>query len=185
MEQGVSADAIGLVLEGEAALSLDCFECGEALEAAIGEWLIRQWPQMLGWLQLRRIRRQDHQVDALWHLHLLPGMPASSIEDQEDPPLRPGAYIPGKSSEHLAEEVSGDRRQEPPLGLPRRGTDEATDVEPLVALLHRSDGALPDGSPHLPDQRQEPDAVLIRRPELNRCIGVCRPDLVYLVGELS
>lgn len=184
MEERVPADEIGLLLEDQAALGLHCFEDGQALEPAVGERLVGQGPEMLGWLQFRRIGWQDHHVDALGDLHSLPGMPAGAIKHEDNPLRRSGSHIPGKGSEHLPKEGSGDGRQEPPLGLARRRTDKATEVEPFVALLHRSGGALPDRCPHLSDERQEPNPMLVDGPELDLGSRMLRSDRRYLVGEL-
>lgn len=185
MEQRVVADEIGLALEGEAALGLHRLQDIEALEAAVGERFVGQRPQMLGRLELRRIRRQELQVDTLGHRNVLASVPAGAIEDQGDPLLWSGSHIAGKGGQHLPEEGRGHGGQQPPLGLTRRGTDEATDVEPLVALLHRSDGAFADRCPDAADQRQEADAMLVGGPELDRGIRMGSPDLRYPIAELS
>ena len=81
--------------------------------------------------------------------------------------------------------MSGDRRQEPPFGVPSGGTDKATDVEPLVALLHGSNRSLPDRCPDPANEGKQPDPMLVRRPELDVGSWVGGADLLYLVGELS
>jgi hypothetical protein len=111
-------------------------------------------------------------------------MPAGSIEHKGDPLLWSCSHVPGKGGEHLIEEDRLDGRQEPPLGRSGGGPDEATDVEPLVALLHRSEGTLPDRGPHLPNQREQADPMLVGGPEFDRSAGIGGADLGYLVGEL-
>ena len=184
MEVGVPTDEAWLLLEGQAPLGLHCLQGVEALEAPVGERLIGEGPEVLGGLQLRRIRRQEHQVDALGNLHRLAGVPARPIEHQDDPLLWSRSPIASKGGEHLAEEDSRDGGQQPPLGLARTRADETTDIEPLVALLDGGDGACADRGPNLPDQGQEPDAMLVGSPELDRGAGMRRPNLVYPVGEL-
>lgn len=58
MEEGVVADEIGLLLEGEAALRLDLLQDGEIGEAYVGQGFVGERPEMLGRLQLRRVGRQ-------------------------------------------------------------------------------------------------------------------------------
>jgi hypothetical protein len=111
-------------------------------------------------------------------------MPAGAIEDQDDPLGWSCSHISGKGGEHLAEEGSRDGGQEPPLGLPRRGTDEATDIQPLVALLDGRDGSLADGCPDLPDQGKQPNPMLIGGPELDLRLRMRCPDLGYPIAEL-
>src|SRR3954462_11929074 len=63
------------------------------------------------------------------------------------------------SPEHLA----GDRLH------------EGGDVQPLVAVVTKRDRPLAFGRPHPPDDRLEPNAALIARPDLNRLLrGLCR-----------
>src|SRR5947209_6750860 len=185
MEEGVPADEVRLGLEDEAALSLDCLKHGQALEAPIGERLIGQGPEMLCWLQLRRIRRQECEVDALGDADLLAGVPARAIKNQDDALAGTGTNIPGKGGEHLPEERRRHGGEQPPLGLTRRGTNEATDVEPLVALLHGRDRSPADGRPHLPNEREQANPMLIGGPELDLGIRVGGADRLYPVAELS
>jgi len=176
---------MGLLLEHQAALRLDAFQLGEGREALVGERLIGERPEMLGGLQLGRGGGQEQQVDAVWHLDLRAGMPACSVQHQEDALARPCAHIPRKGRQHLPEEHRPDRGQEPPLGLTGRGTDEATDIEPLVALLHGGNRSRPDRCPDPADERQQPNAMLVGRPELDLGTRVRAADRVYPVREVS
>lgn len=139
---------------------------------------------MFGRLQFRRIRWQEEQVDALGDAHLRAGVPARAIEHEEDPLGWSSAAIPGEGGEHLPEEGSGDGGEQPPLGLTGGGTDEAADVEPLVALLDRSTWPLADWCPDAADQGQQPNPVFVGGPELDRGSRMRRPDLGYLLTEL-
>src|SRR3954466_2075616 len=52
---------------------------------------------------------------------------------------------------------------------------EGGDVQPLVAVVTKRDRPLAFGRPPPPDDRLQPNAVLIRGPDLNRCVRVlCR-----------
>ena len=52
-------------------------------------------------------------------------------------------------------------------GAARGGMDEADEIAPLVAVLHGSEGALAVETPHLVQDRLQPDAVFVDRPELD------------------
>lgn len=155
MEEGVLANALGLLLEGKAALCLDLLQGGEVGEADIGERLVGQRPEVLGGLEFGGVGRLDEEMNAVGHLHLLAGMPAGAIKHQRQPLGRSCANILSKGSQHLAKDGRSDRGQEPPLGLPGGRPDKATDIQPLVALLDWGDGTLADGGPDPPNERQE------------------------------
>ena len=173
-----------MLLEVPAALGLHRLQAGQILEASVRQGLVGERPEMLGRLQLGRVGGQDEEMEALGDLDLVAGMPAGSIQHQEDPFLWSCVHIPGKSGQHLPEEGRLDGGQEPPLGLSGGRTDEAADIEPLIALLHRCNRPLPNWCPYLADQRQEPDPMLIGRPELYFGARMGRLDVFYLVGEL-
>lgn len=185
VEERVVPDVVGLLLEGKTALGLHLLQAGEIGEADIGQWLVGERPEVLGRLQLRRVGGQEEEMDTLGYLHLLPGMPPGSIQHQGNPFHWSCSHIPSKGSQHLTEENRRDGRQEPPLGLTGGRTDEATDIQPLVPLLDGRNRSLPDRCPHLSDQGQEANPVLIGRPKLDLRSWVGTADLVYLIGELS
>jgi hypothetical protein len=184
MKEGVLADEVRLLLEGEAALGLDGFQAGEIGEAPIGEWLVGERPEMLSRLEFRGVGRQGDQMDAVWDLDCLSGVPPSAIQDQRDPFGWSCPHIPSEGGQHLAEEGSGDGGEEPPLGRSCSGPDKATQVEPLVALLHRRHRPLPNRCPHPANEREEADPVLIGGPELDLGPRMRGSDLGYLVAEL-
>jgi len=59
MEQRGGANALGLALQCRAIGQLRVLELLDALEMAIDERRVGQRPQVLGWLEFRRIRRQE------------------------------------------------------------------------------------------------------------------------------
>ena len=124
MEERVPANEIRLLLKGETALGLDVLQAIQVREAAIGQRLVGQGPQMLRWLQLRRVGRQDEEVDPLGYGYGCSRMPPGSIEHQEDALGRPCPEIASDGSQHPAEEGCIDGGQQPPLGLPGGGTDK-------------------------------------------------------------
>jgi len=173
MKVRVATNEIRLLLEGEAALCLGLLKGRQIVEVSVGQRLIGEWPEMLSRLQFWGVGGQDEEMDAVGHLDLLPGMPPSAVEHQQDPFRWSDTHVPSKGRQHLAEEDSRDSGQKPPFGLSRRGADEATDVEPLVPLLHRGSRSLPDRCPHSTYERQQTDPMLIGGPELYLCVGMC------------
>jgi len=49
--------------------------------------------------------------------------------------------------------------------------NEAHEVEPLIAVPHRGDGPFAVETPDFVEDRFQPDAVLVDRPELDRGVG--------------
>lgn len=85
MDEGVPANALGLLLEGKVALCLDLLQGGEVGEADIGERVVGQRPEVLGGLEFEGVGRLDEEMNAVGHLHLLAGMPAGAIKHQRQP----------------------------------------------------------------------------------------------------
>src|SRR5215831_12291709 len=67
MEQRGGANALGLALETGAVGELRVFEFLDVLEMAVDEWRVGERPEVFGWLQFGRIRRQEVQVDVVGH----------------------------------------------------------------------------------------------------------------------
>ena len=81
-EEGVCFDLIRVVSEDTATLGKNLIEFLQGLEVFIDDGLIRQRPQAFGGLDLWRIRRQEHQFNALRN-HQIPGdVPACAVEYQ-------------------------------------------------------------------------------------------------------
>ena len=184
MEEGVLSDEVRLLLEVETARCLHLLERREIGKAPVGQRLIGQWPEMLRRLQFGGVGRQEDEVDACRDLNRLPGVPARAIEHQQDLLGGTCPHIPSKGGEHLAEDERGDGREEPPLGCPRAGTDEATDIEPLVALLDGGDRPPAFRCPDPPDQGQEPDPMLVGRPEFDLGCRMRRLDRGDLISQI-
>jgi hypothetical protein len=181
VEEGVPANDVRLLLEDQAALRLHLLQSGEVSEPLVRERLVGERPEVFGRLELRGIRGQDQEVNALRDHHLRAGVPARPIEHQEEVLLRSCPDVTGERGQDETERLRRDGGKQPPLCLPGGGTDKATDVEPLVALLHGGNRPLPNWCPDAPDQGQEADAVFVGRPELDldsRMRGPNRGDVV-------
>lgn len=184
MEKGVAANAIGLLLQNAAALALDCLQGRQIVEPPIGQRFIGERPEALSRLQFGRIGRQKEEMDALRDTDLLAGVPAGAIEHQQDVLLRSRSNLPRKRGQHLSKERGRHRGEQPPDRLAGRGTDEATDIEPLVSLPDGSDGTLPDRCPDPTDQRQEANTMLIGGPEFDRRRRMGVPDRGNLTRQI-
>ena len=54
-----------LVVEAPAPLNHEVLDLAEGLDQSVGQGLPQQWPQLLGWLQLWRLGRQEERRDPL------------------------------------------------------------------------------------------------------------------------
>ena len=138
---------------------------------AIGERRVGERPEVLGGLQFGRIRRQEEQVDVRGHAQSGAGVPAGAVQDEDDLLGRAGADLAGEGGEFGLEERDAHRRGEVEEGAPGGRLDEADEVAPLVAVLDRGDRSLPVETPDLLQDRLQPDAVLVGRPELDLGVG--------------
>jgi len=84
VEVGGRANEVGTRLERNAAGGLGVLQVVDRGEMAIGKCGIRQWPQMLGGLEFRRIRRQEEQMDVFGDTQLQAGMPPRAVQDEDN-----------------------------------------------------------------------------------------------------
>ena len=73
-----------LTLQNVTPLALFGDQGVEILKTLIGDAFVCQRPQVLGWLQLRRIGRQPERMNAFRQDQLLTAMPARAIHEQKD-----------------------------------------------------------------------------------------------------
>jgi len=137
MEQRGGADEVAARVEGDAARGLGIFELVDGGEVPIDQHGVRQRPQMLGGLELGRIRREKQQVDVLGHVQLDARMPARAIQDEDDLFAGAGADLTGEGRQLDFEERDTDRCGQMEDRPPGGGMDEADEVAPVVAVLHR------------------------------------------------
>ena len=167
MEQRGGADEVAARVEGDAARGLGIFELVDGSEVAIDQHGVRQRPQMLGGLELGRIRRKQQQVDVLGDAQLGARMPASPIQDEHDLFGGAGADLTGEGRQLDFEERDTDRCGQMEDRPPGGGMDEADEGAPVVAVLHRGRGPLPIETPDLVQDRLQTDAVLVDGPEFD------------------
>ena len=100
------------------------------------------------------------------------GVPAGAVQDEHDLLGGAGADRAGEGGELDLEErdlTAGGQVEERPA---RGGLDEADEVAPFEAVLHRRDRPLPVEAPDLVQDGLQADAVLVGRPELDCGLGV-------------
>src|SRR5260221_2750686 len=111
-------------------------------------------------------------------------MPARSVEHQHDLLAWPGSHLLREVGERTSEQVDADGGGEMPMDAPRRWMQEAGEVAPLVARVQVHHRALPARRPDTSDNRFEPDAVLIHRPDLHPSVRRLHRERRYLAAQL-
>src|SRR3954471_15031215 len=161
-----------IAIEASATVCDDAFQIGEGLEVLVGERLIQNRPEVLSRLKLGRVRGQVGEPEALRHDQVRFGLPAGAVEPEHDDaiPSRPG--LTGKQRQEPCEERLGHPVRDVPEGLARGRLHEGGDVQPLVPVMTQRDRPLTFGRPHPPDDRLQPEAVLVRGPDLDRLVRV-------------
>src|SRR3954466_15904866 len=161
-----------IAIEASATVCDDAFQIGEVLEVLVGERLIQNRPEVLSRLKVGRVRGQVGEPDALRHDQVRFGVPAGAVEPEHDDaiPSRPG--LTGKQRQEPCEERLGHPLRDVPKGLARGRLDEGGGVQPLVPGLTQRDRPRTFGRPHPPDDRLQPEAVLVGGPDLDRLVRV-------------
>ena len=158
---------VGTRLEGDAARGLGVLELVDRSEMAVGQGRVGQRPQVLGRLQLGRIRRQEQPVDMLGHPQLDAGMPARAVQDEDDLLGGSSTHLSGEGGEFDLEERDADRRGQMKDRTAGGGVHEADEGAPVVAMLDGRGGPLPVKAPDLLEDRFQAEAVLVDGPELD------------------
>src|SRR5215204_1653300 len=164
-----------IAFEDPATVCDRAFQIGQGLKVAVRERLIHNGPEVLSRLKLRRVRGQVGEPDPIRHGQVRCGVPAGAVEPEHDDaiPSRPG--LARKQGQEPCEERLGDPVRHIPEHLARDRLHEGGDVQPLVAVVTQRDRPLAFGRPHPADDRLQPDAVLIRGPDLDRLVRVLGP----------
>ena len=122
-------------------------------------------------------------MEAFGHHQFEAFMPAGLIEDQQDALRWARADGLGELCQGNREHIRPHCRQEQPLRLSGRRLHKTVEVEPLEAML---DGHTRPGSFARPDPAQdrfEPNAMLIGRPQLDRGLRKRLLQRVHLLRE--
>ena len=167
-EEGMRSDLVVIVGEDTAALGENLIKFIQRLEVLIDDGLVRQRPQALGGLDLWRVRRQEHQFNALRNLQIPGDVPARAIEHQDDVLVGAGAGLGGERRQQRAEQRGVDAVGDEPHDLTGGRPDEAVQIEPLVAAVAAGGRPASARRPDLAQDRFQSEAVFVERPDLDR-----------------
>ncbi len=109
----------------DAAVGLHVLQFVDGGEVAVDERGVGERPQMFGGLQLRRVGRQEEQVDVLGHTQPHAGMPARTVEDEHNLLGQARADLLGERGQLHFKEGNADCRGELKDRAARGGMDEA------------------------------------------------------------
>ena len=167
-EEGMCFDLIRVVSEDTATLGKNLIEFIEGLEVFIDDGLVRQRPQAFGGLDLGRIRRQEHQFNALRNHQIPSDMPARAVEHQDDVLVGAGADLGGERGQERAEQGGVDAIGDEPHDLAGGWSDEAVQIKPLIAVMAVGGRTAAAWRPNLAQDRFQAEAVFVERPDLDR-----------------
>ena len=106
------------------------------------------------------------------------GVPAGTIQDEDDLLLGAGADLAGEVGQFDFEERDAHRGRQMEEGAARGGMDKADQIAPGVAMLHGGERALARRRPDPAQERFEADAVFVGRPQLDlawgKAVATCR-----------
>jgi hypothetical protein len=149
-------------------------EVVERGEMPIGDRLIHQRPEMLGWLEFGGIGWQEDQADPLGDGQAFGSMPAGVVEHEDDAAVAACASLAGEGGEQFGKEGLGEAGAEIPERLAAGRLHEGSDVQPLVAVMPEGDRSLTDRRPDPAADRLQAKAVLVLCPDLDRPVGMRR-----------
>jgi len=177
MEAGGGANEIGLRLQGDTACGLSVLEIVDRGEMPVGQDGVGERPEMLGGLQLGRVRRQEEQMHMLGDVEAGARVPARPIQEQHELFGGPRADLGSERRQLGLKERDIDGGGHMKDGAARGGMDEADEVAPVVPMLDRREGALPIEAPDFVQDRFQANAVLVDCPEFDGGLGEGGRDL--------
>ena len=168
----VCPEAELIASEDPATLCDRAFQISKSRKVAVGEGLIEDRPEVLGGLQFGGVWGQVDGPDPIRHDQVGRGVPAGAVEPEHDDaiPSRPG--LTRKQRQQRRKERLGDAVRDGPEGLAGDRLHEGGDVQPRVPVVAERDRPLTFGRPDPADDRLQPDAVLVRGPDLDRLVRV-------------
>jgi len=159
-------------IENATARGDDVLEISKRREVLVGEWLVEDGPEVFSRLKLGGVWGQVDEPKALRHDQVGRGVPTGAVELKHDDALPSCPGLAGKQRQQRGEERLGHPVRDVPEGLARDRLHEGGDVQPLITVVAQRDGALAFGGPHPPDDRLQPNAVLVGRPDFDRLVRV-------------
>lgn len=183
MKGGSSTNDLRMSLKPAAALCLNGLEIVKRTEDSIGERLIGERPQAFCGLEFRRMRWQKEQMQAFGNLKLSTLVPACLIHHQENVLVWPYPLLLCKGGKCERKGGGIDCGHEQPRSLSALRLDKAIQIHPLIARAHHSPHSRAFACPDPPQDRFEPDAVLILAPQFNPGFWIRFLQLVDLLGQ--
>jgi hypothetical protein len=147
VKTGGRANRGRLVLQLCTACQLHLLQFLDRGEMLVDEHRIGQWPQVFGWLELGRIRREEEQMHMLGDLQAHTAMPAGSVKHQDNLLLGAGSGGTSKRRQLGFKERDGDTSRQMKESATRGGMHKPHDIAPGKAMLHDGDGSLANGRP--------------------------------------
>src|SRR4051794_39083393 len=141
----------------------------------VGKRLIQNRPEVFGGLKLGGVWGQVDGPDPIRNSQVRRSVPAGVVEPEDDDaiPSRPG--LTGKQRQQRSKEWLRDPVRDVPEHLAGDRLHEGGHVQPLITVMTQRDGPLAFGRPHPPDDRLQPDAVLVGRPDFDCRVRVLGP----------
>jgi hypothetical protein len=167
VETGGGADQLRVTLQLSTASELGVLQLLDRLEMAIDQAAVGQWPEVLGRLELRRVRREKQQVHMVGHAQFDAGVPAGAVEHQHDLLGGTGSHCSREGGQLDFKERDADAGGQVKDGPPRGGVHEADQIAPGIPMADQGNGALADRGPDPAQQRFEADPMLIDGPQFD------------------
>jgi hypothetical protein len=171
MEAGGRADESGPLLEGGAASKLRIFQILDGGKVLVDERGVGQRPEVFGGLQFGRIGWEEEQVDVVGDPQPDARVPARPIEHEHNLLGGTGSRLTRKLGQLDFKDGNAHGRGQMKDGPTGGGMHKTDQVAPREAVLHGGNRTLTDRRPDAPQQRFEPDAMLIGGPQLHLGVG--------------
>lgn len=136
-----------LLGKGDAAIADRLVKARDCREAAVGERLVDERPQMLGRLQFRAVGGLEDEADAVGRGQVLGAVPASIVKLKHDALPRSGADRLGEISENELEHLFADGVADAPHRPAARRLDEPGHIKPLETMMAECDLAARRSAP--------------------------------------
>src|SRR4051812_42373063 len=150
----------------------DVLKIGKGREMPVGKRLIQNKPEVLGGLKLGGAWGRVDGPDPVRHGQVGRGVPAGVVELKHEDAIPSRPSLARKQGQQRGKERLGHPVRYVPEGLAGDRLHEGGDVQPLIAVVTERDRPLTLGRPHPAQDRLQPDAVLVRGPDLNRFVRV-------------
>ncbi len=158
---------MGLGLEFDTAIGENILKLRDGIKGAVPDGFVGELPEALSGLEFGGIGGLKDGEKVLGKAEGLAGVPGSIVELEKDG--FGGADLEGfgEVAQDEFESTGGEFREDVPPSLPGLRSEKGIKVEPLVPVLHHSDGLLTLGCPDRPQHRMQADPMLVECPQLH------------------